>query len=383
MATTNSIFDGWIPGVLSNSQLDEICRVGFLERSVPQNAKGSAVDLTLSNDGYKMIQGSIKPFGKSFEHHIVSDTSLAEKLKPESDGTYILNARQTYLFRLEQKLGPDCRASQNGKLYGQATAKSSVGRMDVLARLIVDGMDTYEGFTPNGLNNGDGVMYLEVTPITFDIRVKQGIALSQLRFFFGHPDTAEISGADLYESVLKNGGADGSLSVDLSETVVGSGSGCAFKAKFQEGREPVRMWTEDPKPDPAPFWDLISATPLQKAGRRLLKIERESFYILRSKEHIALPAGVAVYCRATDETIGEMRIHYAGFVHPCFGMNRKDGISGTPLIFEVRGHDTEVALTDGEKMARLIFYRMSADATADSTYQLQTLQLSNFFAPWN
>lgn len=29
--------------------------------------------------------------------------------------------------------------------------------------------------------------------------------------------------------------------------------------------------------------------------------------------------GVAVYCRPSDETIGEMRIHYAGFVHPGFG----------------------------------------------------------------
>jgi dCTP deaminase len=76
-------------------------------------------------------------------------------------------------------------------------------------------------------------------------------------------------------------------------------------------------------------------------------------------EHISLSGEIAVYCRAIDETIGEMRIHYAGFVHPLFGRERKDRKHGTPLIFEVRGHDVGVTLTDGEKMARLTFYRMS------------------------
>ena len=42
-----------------------------------------------------------------------------------------------------------------------------------------------------------------------------------------------------------------------------------------------------------------------------------------------------------------------------FGKNRKDKKEGTPLILEVRGHDVNVSLQDKEKMARLIFYRMS------------------------
>ena len=53
-----------------------------------------------------------------------------------------------------------------------APAKSTVGRVDVLARLIVDGMRTYEIFNPIGLKKGLGEMYLEITPITFDVKVK-------------------------------------------------------------------------------------------------------------------------------------------------------------------------------------------------------------------
>ena len=126
-------------------------------------------------------------------------------------------------------------------------------------------------------------------------------------------------------------------------------------------------------------------------GRLLnsVKLEKNAFHILRSKERISLPGGIAVYCRAIDETIGEMRIHYAGFVHPFFGRERDDGQTGTPLIFEVRGHDVKVMLTDGEKMARLIFYRMSEDCKLPkqkakrqkSGYENQVLKLSDFFSP--
>jgi dCTP deaminase len=116
-----------------------------------------------------------------------------------------------------------------------------------------------------------------------------------------------------------------------------------------------------------------------------------SFYILRSKEKIILPPGVCVYCRAIDETIGEMRIHYAGFVHPHFGYHirgerhKRVVEIGTPLIFEVRGHDVHVVLNDDEPLARLQFYRMSRDCSETpnrkklSAYHDQTLRLSQFF----
>ncbi|MCK4783234.1 MAG: 2'-deoxycytidine 5'-triphosphate deaminase [Desulfobacteraceae bacterium] len=120
-----------------------------------------------------------------------------------------------------------------------------------------------------------------------------------------------------------------------------------------------------------------------------LKIHKTHFYILRSKEMISLTEGVAVYCRATDEAIGEMRIHYAGFVHPFFGKERGDDQKGTPLIFEVRGHDVNVSLKDGEKMARLAFYRMSRPCEKHrekhkkvKSYNEQILELSNVFAEW-
>ena len=105
-----------------------------------------------------------------------------------------------------------------------------------------------------------------------------------------------------------------------------------------------------------------------------------TFFVPRSV-YLFFPAGIAVYIRAIDETLGEMRIHYAGFAHPWFGRNRDDEL-GTPIIFEVRGHDVPAVLLNGEKMARLTFYRMSdtAKKPTQSAYDAQELQLSSFFA---
>lgn len=95
-----------------------------------------------------------------------------------------------------------------------------------------------------------------------------------------------------------------------------------------------------------------------------------------------------------DETLGEMRIHYAGFVHPYFGLDRTDGKIGTPLIFEVRAHNVDVTLADGERLAKLVFYRMSKSAAKKETpeqngekdpeddYGSQELQLSKYFRKW-
>ena len=98
-----------------------------------------------------------------------------------------------------------------------------------------------------------------------------------------------------------------------------------------------------------------------------------------------------------DETLGEMRIHYAGFAHPFFGVDREDGEVGTPLIFEVRAHNLDIMLTDGERLAKLIFYKMSEKAEPEPEenpddrnqeeevgegYTNQKLTRSNFFKNW-
>jgi dCTP deaminase len=387
----------WIPGVLSKGQLKELWQQGYIENieQWKDDDSYSAFDLTLTNEGYRMTKGSVKPFGDRYGSQIKSQ-ELLEKLELDQDGAYLLKRTCTYLFKLKERLN---FKKENARLYGQATAKSTVGRMDVLARLIVDGAHYYEGFDPDTFGPGNGDMYLEITPMTFNVRIKEGIQLSQLRIFRGNPEDSVIGGEEVYESLLHvsggdPSGTDGSLSANLEPTSIVPGhQASAFWAnRMEENDSPIDLWPKEPeRPLPCKYWRFR-----QWDGHKRITIEKTHFYIIRSREKISLPGSVAVYCRASDEKIGEMRIHYAGFVHPFFGTDREDGTVGTPLIFEVRGHDVNVSLQHSEKMAQLVFYRMSANPEKISKlpsprrvpreegkpYNEQTLQLSKLFAPW-
>jgi hypothetical protein len=111
-------------------------------------------------------------------------------LTPEN-GSFSLERQKTYLFPVRERLN---LRKEEFRFWGQATAKSSVGRVDVLARLIVDGESSYEGFTPEAARRGTGEMHVEITPITFDVRVKPDIALTQLRIFKGQlPNSIDCS----------------------------------------------------------------------------------------------------------------------------------------------------------------------------------------------
>jgi dCTP deaminase len=346
-----------------------------------EQIKKSAIDLSLSDKAFTMTKGSVKPPGSDSYSWFIEHERLARPLTPRKDGTFELLARSTYVFKLREKLH---QGLAEGGIHGQATAKSSVGRVDVLARLIVDGMESYESFDPKGLQRLCGDMYLEITPITFNVKVREGDRLSQLRFFYGAPDDVQMKGEKLFRTILHGAGQkDGSLSVDLSNVEIGGLPVAAFYANPPRSRyEAIPLCEQRPKnkPDPCRYWRFKESQ--QKTER--LKIKPGQFYILRSKERISVPPGIAIYCRASDETIGEMRIHYAGFVHPYFGWDRTGPEQGTPLTFEVRGHQVPVTLADGEKMANLIFYRMSEDSRDrdPGSYQTQTLNLSTFFGAW-
>ncbi len=375
-------WDDWIPGVLNKEQMGHLLEKGLIiGKPKPEwvdSLDESSLDVSLSDEAFKMTGGSAKPSQKDKYSFLLEQ--LGEPFPASSEGIFTLEPRKTYVFKLRERLNQ--RLLMDAQIYGQATAKSSVGRVDVLARLIVDGMDTYECFDAAKLANSNGDMYLEVTPITFYVKVREGRSLSQLRLFRGKPEVAEIGGEVLYKTVLDGPGADnGSLTVDLENLPISGQHVAAFCAVKNSPETAVPLWKEvsGKRPDPCKYWKFV---PSDSAKR--LKITETSFYLLRSKERIHVPRGVAIYCRASDETIGEMRIHYAGFVHPLFGKERQGPKPGTPLMFEVRGHQVDVSLADGEKMANLTFYRMSQDCgdAEPSPYNEQELNLSNFFESW-
>lgn len=363
----------WIPGALSKKQLVKLCSEGFI-RDVenPEAATGSSsIDLHLTNKVFELIEGSVKPFFQEQYFEALQNKSL---LKPVTlhNGTFHLKKRKTYLVKLKESLSQNLR---DKKIYGQATAKSSIGRVDVLVRMIIDGMSGYDVFEPDHMFEGD--MFVEITPISFDVRIKKGIALAQLRLFYGEPRDAKVRGQTINETCLLNSdNADDLLSVTLEPHVIGGLEVSAFEGGQKSQDVILDLWKQPAGQRPKP-WEFFR---FLKASDERLLLKPGAFYLLRSKERLTLPSGIAVYCRAIDETLGEMRIHYAGFAHPWFGRNRGDH-RGTPLIFEVRAHDVPMVLRHGEKMARLTFYRMSAEVERPDPrpYDAQELRVSNLF----
>ncbi len=395
----------WIPGVLSKEQVQELCEEEYVTNVKNWNSKKkgenpidhSSIDLTLSKEGYEMVNGSIKPTKQDgYKRTILENADYSKVHDAESDGIFLLEKKHTYVFALNEKL--DGRKLKKSPICGRATAKSSVGRVDVLCRLIVDKMDHYEYFDRDKLPEKQIEMFLEITPITFNVRIREGEPLSQLRLFYYLPDISRMKGKELYRCLLRRqeNVGDETLSVDLSGTkvfkkdkIVYRDNIAAFRGKVEQDI-PIDLWKheETNRPNPNDYWECIEAN-----KKKRLLVEKNHFYILRSKERLCLPEGIAVYCRAIDEAIGEMRIHYAGFAHPFFGKDRKDKKEGTPLIFEVRGHNINVNLVDDERLARLVFYRMSKDCKKPEPedyeedekkddYNEQELRLSKFFRDW-
>jgi dCTP deaminase len=85
-----------------------------------------------------------------------------------------------------------------------------------------------------------------------------------------------------------------------------------------------------------------------------------------------------------DPSVGEFRIHYAGFFDPGFGYGTDD-IKGTRAVLEVRSHEVPFLLEDGQYVGRLVFKRLMDTpdilygVDIGSSYQKQGLALSKQF----
>ncbi len=73
----------WIPGVLSNSQINQLLKPGWVEEVGSVDQFGySALDLTLSGEAWRMVQGCVKPFGESYDQ-ILQYRDFAQALGPK------------------------------------------------------------------------------------------------------------------------------------------------------------------------------------------------------------------------------------------------------------------------------------------------------------
>ena len=112
-----------------------------------------------------------------------------------------------------------------------------------------------------------------------------------------------------------------------------------------------------------------------------------AFYILVSREAVAIPPDYAAEMSPYLAMVGEFRVHYAGFFDPGFGYAGAGG-EGARAVLEVRSRDVPFLLEDGQIVGRLVYEKMLSRPDAlygqriASNYQGQGLKLSKHFRPW-
>lgn len=285
-----------------------------------------------------------------------------------SDGA-VLEAGCVYVIPLLE------RVELRDRVSGIANPKSSTGRLDVFTRLITDQAQAFDKVEAGYR----GPLYAEITPRTFPVLVRKGTRLNQLRLRHGSPLSSDAELRRLHAASplvdhlpdIDNGL---SLSVDLQgrdgDTLVG------WRAKRHTG---VIDIDRDRNLDPLEFWD-----PVHARNAASIVLDPEEFYILVSREAVAIPPDYAAEMVPFDPLVGEFRVHYAGFFDPGFGYEPGRSPSARAVL-EVRSREVPFILEHGQTIGRLVFERLTDPPPEiygqgiGSNYQRQGLKLSKHF----
>jgi dCTP deaminase len=266
------------------------------------------------------------------------------------------------------------RAEFSARISGVANPKSSTGRIDVFTRLISDQASAFDRIEAGYR----GPLYAEISPRTFPVLVRQGSRLNQLRIRRGSPVFTDTQLKRLHaESPLVDTEVDIDNGLALSIDLKGkSGNRIGWRAKRHTGIIDV---DRRGLLDPFDYWD-----PLLANADGSIILDPDEFYILASREAVAIPPEYAAEMVPFNPLVGEFRVHYAGFFDPGFGYEK-----GQPPcargVLEVRSREVPFILEHGQIIGRLVFERLTDPpptvygSALDSNYQRQGLKLSKHF----
>ncbi|HEX4272668.1 MAG TPA: 2'-deoxycytidine 5'-triphosphate deaminase [Rhizomicrobium sp.] len=367
---------GILPSHVLKRLLDQGREVTASEPFTKGQIQPASIDLRLGAVAYR-VRASFLPGPAA---------TVEDKLKTVfmheidlSDGA-VLEAGCVYIVPLLE------RAEFSARISGGANPKSSTGRIDVFTRLITDYAPSFDRVEAGYR----GPLYAEICPQTFPVLVRKGSRLNQLRIRHGSPSFSDTALRRLHEQapLVAFDGFEGepnihdglALSIDLKGSAdfrPGSGGRrIGFRAKKHTGLIDVdRVGVLDP----ADYWEPIEANP-----RGDMVLDPDEFYILVSRERVAIPPDHAAEMVPFNPLVGEFRVHYAGFFDPGFGFEPGQPPSARGVL-EVRSREVPFILEHGQIIGRLVFERLTDPPPQGygeglgSNYQRQGLKLSKHF----
>jgi dCTP deaminase len=340
----------------------------------------ASIDLRLGEVAYR-VRASFLPGGNATVRDKLDSLSMH---RIDLTQGAVLEKDCVYIIPLLEHLALKKRVS------AMANPKSSIGRLDVFARVITD-----QGSEFDRIRDGyKGPLYAEISPRAFSVLVRTGSRLVQLRIRRGSPlfrDTAlrrlhaetplvERPEGDTPRGAIRNGLA---FTVDVSGD---SATGLVgFKARRHTDVIDVDLVDHY---DPREFFEPVYAHPARRGADGIV-LDPNDFYILASREAVVVPPDHAAEMIPYDAFVGEFRVHYAGFFDPGFGSVEMEG-TGSRAVLEVRSHEVPFLIEHGQVVGRMLYEPLIArpdrlyGGAIGSSYQRQGLTLSKHFkkATW-
>jgi dCTP deaminase len=356
-------------GILPDRIIGKLARAGAILPSVEfarDQIQPASLDLRLGEIAYR-VRASFLPGPRATVAQRIDELKLHEFSL--TDGA-VLETGCVYIVPLIESLAlpSDIAASAN--------PKSSTGRLDVFTRVIAD---SSRGF--DRMDAGyHGPLYIEISPKTFPVLVREGSRLSQIRFHHGRAilDPAALTELHRLERLVDDPYPDLSQGVAVGVDLCGFGPDglVGYRAKRHTGLIDVDRRAGYAI---AEFWEPIAAR-----DDETLILDPDEFYILASKEAVQVPPDYAAEMVPFDPLVGEFRVHYAGFFDPGFGYAGAGG-RGARAVLEVRSREVPFILEHGQIVGRLVYEKMLArpdklyGQSIGSNYQAQSLKLSKHF----
>jgi len=355
------------PGVLPSQALRALIAEGRISAQTPIPApqiQPASLDLRLGAVAHRVRASFLAGGDATVEEQLERFTMHSIDLSAGA----VLEKGCVYVIPLQERLDLPANVS------AAANAKSSTGRLDLLTRLITDRGEEFDRVDPGY----SGPLYAEISPRSFSVLVRPGMRLNQIRLRRG---SLTFSDDELRALHAREPLVDVAPIID---------HGLAFSVDLTpRGDQPVG-WRAKPHTglidldriaayDPAEFWE-----PLFPAPRGGLILDPGAFYILVSRESVAIPPMYAAEMQPYLAMAGEFRVHYAGFFDPGFGHASAHG-AGSRGVLEVRCYEAPFALEHGQVVGRLVYEPMAAvpdvlyGADLASNYQGQGLKLAKQF----
>ena len=288
----------------------------------------ASLDLTLSDKCYR-IKASFIPNNIKISD-VIKELSLS---KIDLNQNMLLEKNCIYLCELNEKL------NLPNDIMGKSNPKSTTGRLDIFTRVITENGKEYDYID----YNYKGKLYLEIIPQSFSIILKKNTSLNQIRFFQGLNKNNKIKQINISVSIKRN-------------------QVTAYKAKKITSAidlNKINFYKSDK------YWEKIIPED------NYFIIEKNDFYILRSKEAIVISNNQAAELEPFKDSFGNFRVHYAGFFDPGFGNNKL----GTPAVLELRAYDTPFIIRDGQLVGQLNYYKINEIKKKSYGYKIK----SNYF----